>query len=312
MTQYTPNAAAGVAHKLVWTGPRAALEAAATILTEVIGADAVSVRKEDLLADDGAPDVLWRLDGYWEEKPDAPSVGAMLAEFVPGWADVAAPEAEETPDIDWVAHALAGLGIIRAGRFLAYGVHDADEVTALREAEPHLIPIRIDANQAFGTGHHPTTAGCLTAIDALPDAPPGRILDLGAGSCVLAIAAAKRWGVPVLASDIDATSVAIGRENAALNDVSDLVTVIEADGFAAGEIDARVPFNLVFANILAGPLAEFAPAAAGHMTRGCRVILAGLLADQETAVRTAYETAGFALEARRDHPSWPVLVMTKQ
>ncbi len=301
----------GVAHKLVWTGPRAALEAAATILTEVVGTDAVSIRKEDLLADDGAPDALWRLDGYWETAPDVTAVSTMLAEYVPGWADVAAPEAEETPDIDWVAHALAGLGIIRAGRFLAYGVHDADEVVALREAEPALIPIRIDANQAFGTGHHPTTAGCLEAIDALPDDNPGRLFDLGAGSCVLAIAAAKRWGVPVLASDIDAKSVEIGRENAALNEVPDKVTVIEADGFAAGEIDARAPFDLVFANILAGPLAQLAPAAAAHVKSGGRIILAGLLADQEAAVRAAYDGAGFALESRRDHPSWPVLVMRK-
>jgi len=302
----------GVAYKLVWTGPRAAIEAADPVLTEVAGADAVSLRKEDLLADDGAPDALWRLDAYWSEAPDARAVDALVGDFVPGWNAVSGPETEETPDIDWVAHALAGLGVIRAGRFLVYGVHDEGEVTALREAEPDLVAVRIDANQAFGTGHHPTTAGCLEALDALPDPAPARILDLGAGSCVLAIAAAKRWGAPVLATDIDAKSVAIGRDNAALNGVADLLDAIEADGYDHPDIARRGPFDLVFANILAGPLAQLAPAAAENVAPGGLVVLAGLLADQEAPVRAAYEGAGFDLSDRRDHPSWPVLLMRRR
>ncbi|MBB5519268.1 50S ribosomal protein L11 methyltransferase [Amphiplicatus metriothermophilus] len=289
--------------KLIWTGPRARLEAIETALTEVLWppARAVSLTKAEPAAEDDETD--WRLDAYFEEPPDGDALGALLA----GIDGAGAPQIESVPDIDWVAHSLSGLGIVRCGRFVVYGVHDADKLPN----EPGLIPIRIDANQAFGTGHHPTTSGCLTLLDRLAGLPPERVLDLGTGSAVLAIAAAKLWGRPAIASDIDETSVAIARENAALNSVAELVTVVRADGFDHPEIARAAPFDFVFANILAGPLVEFAPAMAAHVKPAGRAMLAGLTAAQEEAVTQAYEAAGFRRLNRLDHPVWPALLFAR-
>jgi ribosomal protein L11 methyltransferase len=206
-----------------------------------------------------------------------------------------------------VAHALAGLGVVEAGRFLLYGTHDADKLPD----DEARIPIRIDANQAFGTGHHPTTAGCLTLLDRLAGIAPQSVFDLGCGSAVLAIAAAKLWDVEVIASDIDERSVEIARENIDLNDAGDLVTAIVADGFADPRIRVRAPFDFVFANILAGPLVEFAPAMADHVAPRGRVMLAGLMAEQEAGVLAAYEAAGFRLLNRLGHAVWPVLLFVR-
>ncbi|MBY0423399.1 MAG: 50S ribosomal protein L11 methyltransferase [Parvularculaceae bacterium] len=289
-------------YKAAWIGTRAALEAAETRLTEVLWppAEAVSLTKSDDAADDAA--ASWRLDAYFDAAPD----GAALAAALEGLS-LGAPEIEALPDIDWVAHALEGLGIVRAGRFLLYGSHDAAKLPD----DPDLIPIQIEANQAFGTGHHPTTAGCLSLLDRLAGIRPTRILDLGAGSAVLAIAAAKLWDRPVLATDIDARSVEIAAENAAINGVGDLVETILADGFDHPRLAALAPFDFVFANILAGPLVDFAPAMAAHMPRSGRVLLAGLMADQESEVVAAYEAAGFRRLNRLAHPVWPALLFAK-
>ena len=215
---------------------------------------------------------------------------------------------ETLPDIDWVAHALEGLGVVRCGRFVLYGVHDADKLPG----DEGDIAIRIDANQAFGTGHHPTTAGCLSLLDRFAGFAPKSILDLGCGSAVLAIAAAKLWGREILASDIDETSIAIAAENAALNGVSDRVTTLAAAGFDHAEIAAAAPFDFVFANILAGPLADLAPAMGEHVTKNGRVMLAGLMSEQEDKVVAAYADAGFRLINRLDQPTWPVLLLVKE
>ena len=137
------------------------------------------------------------------------------------------------------------------------------------------------------------------------------MFDLGCGSAVLAIAAAKLWDIEVLASDIDEKSVEIARENIALNDVDDLVNAIVADGFADPRIRVRAPYDFVFANILAGPLVDFAPQMADHVRRGGRIMLAGLMRDQEEAVTDAYLAAGFKLLNRLDHQTWPVLLFAR-
>jgi ribosomal protein L11 methyltransferase len=286
--------------KAVWTGAESALNDASVLLTDVLWppASAVSLTKDD----DAREDALWKLDAYFEDRPDAASLAALVAE-----TGLGAPVIEELPDIDWVAHALAGLGVVEAGRFLLYGTHDADKLPD----DEARIPIRIDANQAFGTGHHPTTAGCLTLLDRLAGIAPQSVFDLGCGSAVLAIAAAKLWDVEVIASDIDERSVEIARENIDLNDAGDLVTAIVADGFADPRIRVRAPFDFVFANILAGPLVEFAPAMADHMAPRGRVMLAGLMAEQEAGVRAAYEAAGFRLLNRLGHAVWPVLLFVR-
>lgn len=288
-------------YKAVWTGTEAALESAGVLLTDVLfpPADAVSLTKHDDTAPDDA--TAWKLEAYFPERPDAEALSELLAD-----SGVGAPSIEELPDIDWVAHALEGLGVVEAGRFVLFGSHDADKI-----ADDGRIAIRIDANQAFGTGHHPTTAGCLALLDRFAGAPPGSVLDLGCGSAVLAIAAAKLWDVEVLASDIDARSIEIASENIALNGAGDLVNAIVADGFADPRIKVRAPYEFVFANILAGPLMEFAPAMADHVARRGRVMLAGLMADQEESVIDAYEGAGFKLLNRLAHQTWPVLLFVR-
>lgn len=287
-------------YKAVWTGVEAALNDASVLLTDVLypPANAVSLSKDD----DARADAAWKLEAYFEARPDAAALAALLAETGAGAAAI-----EELPDIDWVAHALAGLGVVEAGRFLLYGTHDADKLPD----DSARIPIRIDANQAFGTGHHPTTAGCLTLLDRLGAIAPQAVFDLGCGSAVLAIAAAKLRDVEVIASDIDARSVEIARENIALNAAEELVTAIVADGFADPRIRVRAPFDFVFANILAGPLIEFAPSMAEHVAPRGRVMLAGLMAEQEAGVVAAYEAAGFRQLNRLAHAVWPVLLFVR-
>lgn len=287
-------------YKITLSGPEPALEQASVLLTEVLypAAGAVSLSKDA----DARADAAWKLEAYFEERPDEAALAALLAEM-----GLSAAPVEELPDIDWVAHSLAGLGLVEAGRFLLYGTHDADKLPD----NDNVIPIRIDANQAFGTGHHPTTAGCLTLLDRLGGIAPQSVFDLGCGSAVLAIAAAKLWDVEVIASDIDERSVEIARENIALNGVDDRVTAITADGFADPRIRVRAPYDFVFANILAGPLVEFAPLMAEHLAPRGRVMLAGLMAEQEAGVRAAYEAAGFRQLNRLDHAVWPVLLFVR-
>ncbi len=290
-------------NKIIWAGPRPALEDAGIRLTEflhpppsVVGLTAPG----DAAGDDAAN---WRLEAYFTGSPDMGAVEAALA----GIEGLSAPQIEELPDIDWVAHSLAGLGVVRAGRFVLYGSHDADKLPD----EPGDFAIRIDANEAFGTGHHPTTAGCLELLDRLAGVAPQSILDLGTGSGVLAIAAAKQWRRPVLAADIDAKSVEIARRNVALNEETDLADIVCADGFEHDRIAAAAPFDFVFANILARPLIEFAPEMARHVALRGRVMLAGLMAEQEAAVTAAFEAAGFRRLNRLDHPVWPVLLFVR-
>ncbi len=289
--------------KLTWTGTRTPLETAGNALTELLWppAGAISLTKADATVEDG--DSAWKLDAYFEDAPDIDAIATLLADHgAPGDGTL-----EELPDVDWVAHSLEGLGIVRCGRFILYGVHDVDKL----ENDSDDIPIRIDANQAFGTGHHPTTAGCLTLLDRFSGWAPKSILDLGCGSAVLAIAAAKLWGRNILASDIDDKSVEIAAENAALNNVGDKVKTITAAGFDHSEITKAAPFDFVFANILAGPLAELAPGMAEHVTKNGRVMLAGLMSEQEKGVIQAYEAAGFRVINRFDQPTWPVLLFVK-
>lgn len=289
-------------YKVTWTGARAALEPAGEALTERLDppADAAGLIKDDPTAEDESCD--WRLEAYFETAPDMDAVSVLVAE-----CGLEAGALENLPDIDWVAHALGGLGVVRCGRFVLYGVHDADKLPG----EDGDIFIRIDASQAFGTGRHPTTAGCLSLLDRFGGFAPKRILDLGCGSAVLAIAAAKLWGRDVLAGDIDEKSAQIAVENAALNGVADRVSVVAADGFNHDAIAAAAPFDFVFANILADPLKDLAPAMAGHVARNGRVMLAGLMAEQKADVEKAYENAGFRLINRLDHETWPVLLFVR-
>ncbi len=291
-------------YKISWIAPKSGLDDAYAALSELLDppADAVSLVKQDTVAEDDA--TAWVLEAYFQARPDIDAIN----KFVAGHGGLGDGQLEELPDIDWVAHSLEGLGVVRCGRFVLYGVHDTDKLP--NEADD--IAIRIDANQAFGTGHHPTTAGCLTLLDRFAGWAPKSVLDLGCGSAVLAIAAAKLWGRDILASDIDETSIAIARENVTLNQVEGQISLCLAAGFDHPDITAAAPFGFVFANILAGPLAELAPDMAEHIAKNGRVMLAGMMAEQEAGVLAAYEKAGFRQLNRLDHETWPVLLLVRQ
>ncbi len=291
-------------YKLSWTGGKEALEKPANALTDLLDppADAVSMTKQDTVAEDD--ETAWSLEAYFQERPDSEVINTLVAEH----GGLGAGFLEELPDRDWVAHSLEGLGVVRCGRFVLYGAHDADKLPD----EADDIVIRIDANQAFGTGHHPTTAGCLTLLGRFSGWAPKSVLDLGCGSAVLAIAAAKLWDRDILASDIDETSIVIARENVKLNDVEGQVSLCVAAGFDHPDIAAAASFDFVFANILAGPLAELAQDMAAHIAKNGRVMLAGLMAEQEAGVLAAYEKAGFRQLNRLDHETWPVLLLVRQ
>lgn len=192
-------------------------------------------------------------------------------------------EREVLPDIDWVTRSLEGLKPVRAGRFFVHGAHDRDQ---RRDGD---IAIEIEAGLAFGTGHHGTTAGCLEMLESVVEAEhPKNALDLGTGSAVLAIALAKLAHIPVLATDIDPVAVEVAAQNARLNDTSELVETVTAPGFDHPAFSQRGPFDLIVANILAGPLMEIAPDMAAHLKPGGSLILSGILDRQHDAVVSAY------------------------
>jgi ribosomal protein L11 methyltransferase len=213
---------------------------------------------------------------------------------------------ETIAETDWVAESLAGLAPVPAGRFVVHGAHDRARVPFNR------IGIEIEAALAFGTGHHGTTRGCLLALDGLLKArQPRRILDVGTGTGVLAVAAAQASHRPVLASDIDARAVTAARANARLNRAGPLVEIVHAAGLAHPRIRLRAPFDLVLANILLGPLQRLARPIGRILAPRARVILSGLLATQANAALAAYRLQGLSLERRIPLDEWVTLVLRR-
>lgn len=195
-------------------------------------------------------------------------------------------EREVIPDVDWVAKSLEGLKPVRAGRFLVHGSHDRDKV---RSGD---IAIEIDAGQAFGTGHHGTTAGCLEVIDRVVRSRRVlNALDLGTGSGVLAIAVRKLKNIPVLATDIDPIATRVAAENVRRNGIASGIVTETAPGFHSTAFSNHGPFDLIIANILARPLIKMAPQLATHLAPGGSVILSGILAAQRWKVLAAYNGA---------------------
>lgn len=211
-------------------------------------------------------------------------------------------ERETLDDIDWVAKSLGNLRPVRAGRFVVHGAHDRDKVGA------DEIGIEIEAGLAFGTGHHGTTAGCLDMISQIIEQErPRNALDLGTGSAVLAIAIAKLAGIRVLATDIDPVAVDVAMSNVRLNGVAGLVHGITAAGFDDPAFAENGPFDLIVANILAGPLIELAPAMAGQLAPEGSLILSGVLNRQHDAVLSAYLTNGFRHVTTTQRDEWVTL-----
>ena len=210
------------------------------------------------------------------------------------------------PDADWIRLSQEGLPPVRAGRFFVYGAHDAGAVP------DGVIPIRIEAGMAFGTGHHETTTLCLSLLSDLARRRSfARVLDLGCGTGLLAIAAAKLWRKRVRASDIDPVAVAVARENALANTVAPLVQAIVADGLDSPALSAGAPYDLILANILAGPLTRLAPALSRALAPGGMLILSGLLAWQEQLVLSFYRAQGLVLRARQRDGVWSALLLEK-
>lgn len=241
----------------------------------------------------------WFGEVHFETEAEA-LAGATLAKETFGVEVTLAP----LPDINWVEKSLENLPAVEAGRFLIYGSH-VDVA-----AKPGQIPLRIDAGQAFGTGHHGTTRGCLIALSDLVKAgAPSYVLDLGCGTAILAAGLAKLTPASILATDIDPIAVAVAKEVAKDNGVANRMRFATGPGFQAPEIAAAAPFDLIIANILARPLISLAPAMRANLMPGGTVILSGLLIEQETRVLSAYLTQGFRFERRIHLDEWSTLVL---
>lgn len=247
---------------------------------------------------------LWEVGAYFDGEAPQPAALMLLAAAF-GAADFAV---SELPEIDWVAKVRRELHPVEAGRFFVHGPHDIDKVPADR------IALQIEATVAFGTGHHGTTLGCLKAFDRLFDQGfrPARVADVGCGTAVLAMAAAAVLpDARVLASDIDAVAVDVARANVAINGLEGRVDCLEAAGFDHPDLTAAGPFDLIFANILKGPLIELAPDMAAHAAPGGLLILSGLLVVQAEAVTAAYVAQGFRLVSQDDIGEWSTLVLRR-
>ncbi len=254
---------------------------------------------------DERADGLWSVDAYFEEG-EPPDIAGMLRDRLGADAFGAPLTVEALPETDWIAAGLESLTPVSAGRFLVHGSHDRGRTPAGR------ITIEIDAGQAFGTGHHATTAGCLVMLDRLLRARRCQNpLDLGTGSGVLAIALAKVLRRPVLATDIDPVAIRVAEGNAALNGVGHRVRAFAAAGVEHAAIRARAPFDLIVANILAEPLCRLAPRIAPLMARGGALVLSGLLPRQRERVVAAYGAQGIRLEKARIDGGWAVLVLSR-
>ena len=287
---------------------------APTALARLVCDEATAKRLADALAErfEGtavaafeAPDRRWTVETYFAEAPDEAAVRACVSGAA-GEEAAAALIFDTVAAKDWIAASLAGLKPVTAGRFTVHGAHDRARVAANR------IGIEIEAALAFGTGHHGTTRGCLLALDGIAKGrPPRRVLDVGTGTGVLAIAAAKALRAPVLASDIDAESVRIARENARLNGVAPFVECLHAAGLEATRFRARAPFDLILANILLVPLTRLARPMARLAAPGAHVVLSGLLATQENAALAAYRPHGFTFQRRVPLDEWMTLILRR-
>jgi len=250
----------------------------------------------------------WLLEAYTEGRPDAGIVAAVQA-LIPSAAG-AEPRIEKVEARDWVTLSQAGLEPIRAGRFYVHTAAHADAVPA------DAIAFRIEASRAFGTGHHATTAGCLTMLDRLKrrGARYRTIADVGTGTGLLAFAAMRLWPrARAVATDIDPVSIEVTLENAEANGVAlDRLALAVAEGVDHPLYEAFGPFDLVIANILAQPLIELAPSIASVLAPGGALILAGLLDAQAEAVARAYRRQGLRLADRITLGDWPTLMMRKR
>ncbi len=244
----------------------------------------------------------WRLDAYFEEAPDTRAV-AVIAALVPSAAG-RAPRIEELGDEDWVTMSQSGLEPLHVGRFYVHTAAQGGDVPA--DARAFLI----DAGRAFGTGHHETTSGCLAMLDSLAGERFANVIDLGTGTGLLAFAARELWpAARVIATDIDAVAIDVTVANAALNRVERIETIV-ADGALSDSIVDAAPYDLLIANILAGPLISMAPEVAAIAAPHATIVLAGLLETQRADVVAAFTACGCTLASVDQRGDWSVLRLT--
>jgi len=253
-----------------------------------------------LQVEDGSD--LWEVVGYFADRPDDVGLALLAAGYATKPFLVS-----ELSDTDWVAKVRRELPPVDAGRFFVHGSHDAGRVPTDR------VALLVEAAMAFGTGHHGTTLGCLYALDRLAHGgvSPKSVIDVGCGTAVLAMAAARVWPVAPLASDIDEVAIEVAKTNLRVNGLGDRVRCVLAGDLSHTEIVARAPYDLVLANILEGPLIDLAPSISGLSSEGAHVILSGVLEDQARDVLSVYEVLGFG-EVHRDSISgWTTLTLRR-
>ena len=246
----------------------------------------------------------WIVEVHFRKAPDREHMIALVRDACDG----AMPEVsfDRVAVTDWVASGLAGLTPVRVGRFVVHGSHDRGRFG------PNVVDIEIEAALAFGTGHHGTTKGCLAAIErAVHSRRPRRILDLGTGTGVLAIAAARAMRRPVVAGEIDPWAVLAARINARVNRAGDYIRVVRANGAQHPAIRSGAPYDLVLANILLKPLQSLARPVRGLLAPGATVVLSGLIPGQVDAALSAWRSQGLVLRRRDKIENWVTLTLAR-
>ena len=294
------------AHKIVFNEPdRSTAHAIAAALQDLFdpGPSALTLFEHPPEGDTGAH---WRIEAYYDDKPDAVALNATLHDML----GRALPQGSlaDVPALNWVALSQAALPPVRAGRFTVHGSHDTDRVPR------GPFSILIDAGEAFGTAHHATTYGCLLALDRLMrSAQFENVLDLGCGSGVLAIAVARvNPHAHIIATDLDEQSVAVAAENMRLNGVGQRITTLCADGLSAPALRRAQPFDLIIANILAGPLIKLSSSIVAALEPQGVLVLSGILTHQAPSVLAAYNAHGVSLASHARINGWSTLVLQKR
>lgn len=250
----------------------------------------------------------WRIEAYFAAEPDHAALRARVAAAA-RVLDMEVPPLAlaALPDIDWLAENRKAFAPLKVGRFFLHSRHDRGKVPA------GALPLEIEAGRAFGTGRHETTQGCLLALQALArERRPINALDLGCGSGVLALAMARLWHRPVLASDIDSWAVTTARENAKINALAPMLTALQADGLDHRALRSRAPYDLIAANILARPLLAMAPRISRALKPGGHLILSGLLAKQRRALLATYRGQGMVARRCIRLGEWPTLLLARR
>jgi len=245
---------------------------------------------------------LWEVGAYFSEKPDDISLSLLAAVFQAEEFKIS-----ELPQIDWVSKVQRSLKPVVAGRFFVYGSHDSDKVP------PDCEPLLIEASMAFGTGHHGTTKGCLLALEQLitDGFKAKNVIDVGCGTAVLAMAAARIFSANVIASDIDSVAHSVAKMNILANGLDRNIQCFEASGFAHEQIKTKNPFDLIFANILLAPLLAIATDISKYSLSGGYVVLSGILSEQAELVVNKYNGVGFSLSNQIEIGEWVTIIFRK-